>query len=197
MDYNIDLMKIKRWDIKDKSFELAYCSHTIEHLSNEAVQNLFSNVFRILKSGSTFRIVVPDIDLALYHYKNKNLEWFQICYGKFAHLPKDMNFALEHYLLTFFATKKREEVNLMNVREDFKKLSKQEFLEKYGSDYTYSNSNYHINWWNFEKLKKFLEKVGFKEIKKSCFKQSEIPEFCNNDFDSTIPQMSLFIDCKN
>jgi SAM-dependent methyltransferase len=189
-------MKAKKWDIQDKSFELAYCSHAIEHLSDEAVKNLFSNVFRILKKGSTFRIVVPNIDLALYHYENKNLEWFQICYGKFAHLPKDINFALEHYLLTFFATKKREEVNLREVRENFRKLSKQKFIEKYGSDYTYSNPNYHINWWNFEKLKKFLEKERFMDVKKSCFRQSEIPEFCNNDFDGTIPQMSLFVDCK-
>jgi hypothetical protein len=196
IDYKVDLMKIIKWGIKDNSFKLAYCSHVIEHLSDDAVKNLFSNTFRILKKGSIFRIVVPDIDLALYHYKMKNLDWFLTFYNTPSYRPKNMVFALEYYLITFFATMKRERINLREVRSYFKNTTKKEFLKKYKADYSYDHPNYHINWFNFKKLKSFLKMAGFIKIKKSEFKKSKEIEFCHKEFDKTSPQMSLFVECK-
>jgi len=169
MDYFINLMDNNKWDIKDNSFEMAYCSHVIEHLTDDAVKFLLKETYRVLTNNSTFRIVVPDYDLALQHYNQKDLEWFKLCYGKFAHLPEQEDDPLKHYLFKFYSK---------------------------GENYDYNKSNIHINWFNKEKLISFLEDVGFTQIKVSAYKQSDEVEMCGDDFDGTIPMMSLYIECK-
>jgi len=198
IDHDINLMETKRWDIPDNKFELAYCSCTIEHFPNKESQHLLNETYRILKKGSIFRVVAPDITLALLHYKNKDLEWFESCYGKFAHLPKNKEYALEHYLLTFFSTKKVEvdNIDLEQVRIDFNNMWNEDFLKKYISKYSYEHSNHHINWFDKFKLAEFLKESGFKDIQVRKRNDSDAEEFHDKDFDTTIPQMSLFMECK-
>ena len=46
-----DLMELKPLPIEDNVAELVYSSHTIEHVSDEAVRNMLSESYRILKPG--------------------------------------------------------------------------------------------------------------------------------------------------
>lgn len=50
-------------DYKDQSVDLIYTSHCIEHLPWDAVPALLCDIFRVLKSKGTARIVVPDMDI--------------------------------------------------------------------------------------------------------------------------------------
>jgi SAM-dependent methyltransferase len=47
------------------SFEGAFCEHTLEHLHPHHAKKFLKEVRRVLKPGSIFRIVVPDLDLYL------------------------------------------------------------------------------------------------------------------------------------
>ena len=60
---NFDLFSLKKLPIPDNTTEIVYSSHTIEHINDEAAQNMFNEAYRILKEGGIFRITTPNIDL--------------------------------------------------------------------------------------------------------------------------------------
>jgi hypothetical protein len=45
----------------DNSLDAIYCSHTLEHVTRNSHQTIFSDAHSILKNGGIFRICVPDI----------------------------------------------------------------------------------------------------------------------------------------
>jgi hypothetical protein len=49
IDMNFDLFELKPLPIESKSASIVYSSHTIEHITDEAAQNLFDEAYRILK----------------------------------------------------------------------------------------------------------------------------------------------------
>lgn len=53
---------------KDKTIDLIYASHCLEHFSHRKVSNVLSEWFRVLKDGGILRISVPDFDLLLKIY---------------------------------------------------------------------------------------------------------------------------------
>ena len=56
-----DLMELKPLPIEDNVGELIYSSHTIEHVSDEAVRNMLSESYRILKPGGDIRLTTLDV----------------------------------------------------------------------------------------------------------------------------------------
>lgn len=68
---NVDLLKnenIIQHNIKeelpfyDETFDAVYSSHALEHLTPQDGKKMIKEVFRILKKGGIFRIVVPDLE---------------------------------------------------------------------------------------------------------------------------------------
>lgn len=54
--------------VADNSCDAVYCSHTLEHLSLEDFRNALKNSYKALKSGGTFRFVLPDLEWAARTY---------------------------------------------------------------------------------------------------------------------------------
>ncbi|HCI59121.1 MAG TPA: hypothetical protein DFH96_10075, partial [Bacteroidetes bacterium] len=73
---NYDLFSLEPIPIETDSAELVYTSHTIEHVNNAAVQNLFNESFRILKPGGRLRVVTQDIKLSYRAYKDNDRHFF-------------------------------------------------------------------------------------------------------------------------
>jgi hypothetical protein len=48
--------------VEDGSAKGIYCSHVLEHLALNEFRVTLSNVFRYLKPGGVFRLVVPDLE---------------------------------------------------------------------------------------------------------------------------------------
>lgn len=48
--------------LADSSCAGIYCSHVLEHLALEDLDAALRNVFRMLRPGGTFRLVVPDLE---------------------------------------------------------------------------------------------------------------------------------------
>lgn len=59
---------VKGLPVSDNSCQAVYCSHVIEHLSLEEARQAIRNSFRILKSGGTFRFVLPDLEYYIRQY---------------------------------------------------------------------------------------------------------------------------------
>jgi len=56
---------VKGLPVPPTSCEAVYCSHVLEHLSLDDFRKALRNTHRILKSGGTFRLVVPDLDYSI------------------------------------------------------------------------------------------------------------------------------------
>jgi predicted SAM-dependent methyltransferase len=75
---NIDIdsasTDVIRYDIRkglpfpDNSFDAAYSSHILEHLTPEEGLNFLSEQNRILKKGGIIRVVVPDLEIICRNY---------------------------------------------------------------------------------------------------------------------------------
>jgi len=56
--------------IKSETCDVIYCSHVLEHLSLEDFRTALGNTFSYLKSGGTFRLVLPDLEFSINQYNN-------------------------------------------------------------------------------------------------------------------------------
>jgi ubiquinone/menaquinone biosynthesis C-methylase UbiE len=54
--------------IKANSCDAVFCSHTLEHLSLIDFYKALNNTYRILKPGSIFRCILPDLEFAAKNY---------------------------------------------------------------------------------------------------------------------------------
>jgi predicted SAM-dependent methyltransferase len=62
--------------IPDGSAEIFYTSHTVEHLTDDAVGALFGEAYRCLKPDGTFRITTPDMDLEYQAFVSGDRDFF-------------------------------------------------------------------------------------------------------------------------
>lgn len=59
---------IKGLPIKDNSVDGIYCSHTLEHLSLDDLRVALKNTMKVMKPGSIFRMVLPDLEFYAKKY---------------------------------------------------------------------------------------------------------------------------------
>ena len=206
---NHDLMSLKPLPINSDSAEIIYTSHTIEHISEEAVQCLFNEAFRSLTKGGVFRITTgPDADLDYSALLRKDSHWFywdlyQDSKGAFAKPLVESNIAERwlHHLASCLSylshTPSKIKFSEDQIWEVIKNNKKEEALDYFTSLCNY-NPSYpadHISWWNYSKIKKYLENAGFESILKSGFRQSSSPLLRKSElFDSTHPQITVYVE---
>jgi predicted SAM-dependent methyltransferase len=215
IDYNVDLEEGSQWPIEEQSVDLIFTGHTLEHLSDAAIKHTLQEAARILRSGGGIRISVPDIDIAIQHYENQNLEW----YTEFRpnSPPRDLysyrndqkDFVLEEYLLSVFATHLTNArisgttdqhcADLSQVRSDYNSMGKQAFFQKYSNrvrdEWQSENPGLHRNWFDYQRLVDLLSDAGFKNIRKKCSQQSVYTEFCRPEFGKR-PYLSLNVEAE-
>lgn len=59
---------LKGIPFNDKSFDLVYHSHVLEHFSKEDGEKFVSECLRVLKPGGVLRIVIPDLECIVKEY---------------------------------------------------------------------------------------------------------------------------------
>lgn len=193
-----DLMTFDSVPLADKSVGAFYCSHVVEHLPDTYDLHLFSEVHRCLADGGTFRVVCPDLSLALRAYSTKDWLFFEDFYSE--SIP-----SLEHGLTRFFATQIVKSNSKLFIRDsEIKQLiTKSDSLMSFCKDitgildldYQKENPNDHINWFTEQKLTEMLSDVGFSDIRVSRPWQSFSPSMRDRlYFDNTLPAFSLFIE---
>ena len=215
MEY--DLMALAPIALPDNSAELFYSSHTVEHVSDAAVQNLFNEAHRILKNGGVFRVTTPNIDLALRAFIENDRNYFYWADdfsepGLYQKLPYDrpLNQAsMEQIFLTHFATSTSiihldgspDRFSDEKVRELFSTMTPEAALDfitsKCSPEVQNKYPGNHINWWNKDKMFRMFSAAGFSDIRLSGYGQSISPVLRDtNYFDLRHPAMSLYVEAR-
>jgi len=209
-----NLMEFGEFSIKSNTAECIYTSHTVEHVTNEAVEVLFREAFRCLKKGGVIRVTTPDVELNYSAYQNKDRSYyyfsdmysmkgtyedkFKIPYNQFSFpqlflhqiagqlVPNDIRRGGSGVKLP---DDKIEEIISSNSLEDACDI----FIEMCKFDS--SQANNHVNWWSYGKLKKMLADAGFDVIYRSGYGQSRMNILRDtNYFDNTHPAISLYVE---
>lgn len=213
---HFDLMSLDVFPIKSNSGNIVYTSHTIEHITDAAADNLFKNVYRILKDDGVFRITCPNVDLFYRAYKEKDRYFYKGRLQRYSHkkemervnLLKPMKKASSAQLFLWHVACHTSKLHADGADERFS----DEDLNKIFSEMDYEESldyitshcsidlqkkypGNHINWWNHKKVKRKLKKAGFSKIYDSFYGQSCLPPLRNTSyFDNTHPEFSLYVE---
>ncbi|MFO7559260.1 MAG: methyltransferase domain-containing protein [Desulfobacterales bacterium] len=210
-----DLFSLDPLPIESESAEIVYSSHSVEHVNDEAAQNIFNESYRILKPAGYIRIVTPNIDLEYRAYKEDDREFF-FWIDKYS-IPKNykrMHFnqpfndaSIDQIFLAHFATSVSvlhsdgapERIDDNELNRIFNAMDYEEALNyictKCPIEIQKKYPGNHMNWWNKKKMFSMLSQAGFKKIYLSGYGQS----YCHvlRDimfFDNTNPKIALYIE---
>jgi SAM-dependent methyltransferase len=185
----------------NSSVDVIYCSHVIEHIENEYIENLFTECFRVLKAKGIMRITCPDAEF-LYQvskigstYWQWRNEWFKSVFYK-GGKPRPVD-----YLVREIATPQLlgyvNSINNIDYFDAFQSMGMNDFFEylTHKLEYRVKYPGDHINYWSFEKISKMLSKIGFETVIRSKWSGSICREMTSiAKFDITYPKMSLYVD---
>jgi len=76
-DFSMNFNKIDKFPKESFSTDAIYCSNIAERIEPYKIVWFFSEIYRILKNKGIFRIVVPDIEIAIRKYKRKEYNWLR------------------------------------------------------------------------------------------------------------------------
>jgi len=210
---NYDLMELKPLPIEDNIAELVYSSHTIEHVSDEAVRNMLSESFRILKPDGGIRLTAPDAWLAFQAYMRKDTKfWYCVDWysqpGNWENYSKiPLSNASTHQLFLHDFASQVCEIDIDDSPP--RKITDSEILEVFSSNSDVRKLDYftkqckfnpehpgnHMNWWTHDKLISFLKEAGFSEPYTSGWGQSVFPPLRETSlFDDSHPKISLYVE---
>lgn len=188
-DFYTDLREMTPLEIEDNCIVKAFSSHCIEHVKDEHIEHLLNELHRCMKSGGILRLSCPDVDKAFDAYKRNDAKWFH--WLKQSHIGEMLLNTIVSYEHLAGGPQASEEV----VKEKFNTLSKDEFINWCTSMVDESRPYIaHRNGIHFEKLKRMLEKAGFKNVKRSSYLKSQDKELQNPTFDK-YEDISLFVEC--
>lgn len=188
VDFHHDLTSNKPFPFADGSVHLLYSEHVFEHLKDEWCAHIFQEAYRTLEIGGGFRIVVPDADLIYDRMVDRDEAFFK------SWIERDKTSIAESFRTLVGQARKP-----LDEAEFYRRLStlpKEEFLDwcKEGLEYDWERTGEHINWFNFDKLKRMLERAGFTRVRRSEAQQSQFLEARGSEFD-TRAWYSVHVEC--
>ncbi len=199
VEINFDLSLKADFPIESESLELAYTSHTIEHLEFEMVDKLFREAFRTLKCGGGFRVTCPDMSLHLDALIKGDKHFYYW-------IPSGQHFSQEQHFLEQFA----QPLSASYIEGEEPSIPDEEIIDRFRSDpseaFEYFSSQckfnpeqvgFHISWWTRKRVVDLLKQVGFSEVYISGHSQSRFPPLRDKSyFDTTQVPHSLYIDAR-
>tara|TARA_B100000214_G_scaffold240148_1_gene175741 strand:+ start:8086 stop:8937 length:852 start_codon:yes stop_codon:yes gene_type:complete len=149
-----DLNKI---NLKNKSCDVVFISHTLEHIPHIQIQRVLTEINRIMKAGATIRILVPNIEVIAKAYVKKDKKFFKKALDEDHSIRTDLGFG--GMLMNFIVSPGQDTIL---IDRNLKK-----FIAGYAHLYAY----------DFSMMKILLKKCGFKNITKKKFCDSKIKDF--------------------
>lgn len=207
-----DIMAKQPLPFADNSIKIAYTSHTIEHVKDDAVAALFREVHRVLEPGGIFRVTTgPDADTDYRALMNNDADWFywddwystpdqygHMCLRPPASAPLPERWL--HHVASALAPnanapgKKYDAKEIMDI---LRSKTKEEALDFFTSQCPFDpeRPGHHVSWWNNDKGIRYLRDAGFATVYRSGHRQSVSPLLrLSNLFDSTHPPMSIYVE---
>ncbi len=195
-----DLMSDQPFDVADSSLKAVFTSHTIEHLNDEYTLRMFKNVYRSLEPGGYFRVTCPDAALAYRAYQRGDKSFWE---------PDDKKYSLEQLFLSVFSAScsaimdenEQDRVSDEEVSRIFSEMPMEEAFDHFTKDKPMllisKHPQSHDTWFTAEKVMRMLAEAGFSDIWDSKYGQSVFqPMRDTGYFDTTRPDISLFVECR-
>ena len=99
LDYKVeknDKFRIKgdlnNINLKNKSCDVVFISHTLEHIPHIQIQKVLTEINRIMKEGATIRILVPNIEAVAKAYVKKDKKFFRQAIDEDHSIRTDLGF---------------------------------------------------------------------------------------------------------
>jgi ubiquinone/menaquinone biosynthesis C-methylase UbiE len=198
-DVEFDLSSKEPLPFSDNRFEGVYTSHTFEHLADHNAKHCFKEIYRVLKSKGTFRITVPNMDLYLDAYDNKDLSFFNWIRQKNVYAVDSWL----RFITREFAGAVVDDYTDEELIDMYKNLGRSEYLNFFQKEQNECLDSYknipdiHKSFWTPKKMTTFLKEAGFKNIYQSERFKSNVKHFGNKKntgFNRTRPAISLYIE---
>lgn len=202
-----DFCSTKPLPFNTESVSIFYSSHTIEHLPDQSVLQLFSEVNRCLKKNGLFRLTCPDMEIQFRAYQNRDrCFWPQPSPWSTNLLSLEDRF-LEHFatvLTKYHSTRLLSDKVINILPQELSDLSTSKCMEDFFKEITLRiphNANKllpegHCNWFTSSKIVRLLKEANFTNVYTSGYGQSADPRLRNVDlFDATCPELSLYVEC--
>ena len=163
----------------DKTFDVVFTSHMIEHISHYKIEQVICEINRVLKYNGVLRILTPDLQKLATAYVNKDWETMNL------YLKEDgSNFE-----------------PVLGIGQAFMSFLSSPGHDNYliSSDWSEPIAGYaHMFSYDYEMLSGLLERYGFHSIIYSDIDESEIEDhkdlrICSYDHDKN---HSLVVECK-
>lgn len=204
-------MALQDFPIESNSAQAVYSSHTIEHVSDVAVEKFLAESHRILTQGGIIRLTAPDAELDWRAYHDKDIEFW---YWRHEPLFNSPNFSAapmkqaspeQLFMLHLFSQLSNTSKDT-NTQRRFDDAEVAEILHQnemtaafdYFVQYCRFNDQYpgnHINWWTKDKAIAFLRRAGFTDIRISAYGQNYCASMRNTRFfDNTMPKISFYVE---
>ena len=207
-----DLMALEPLPIPSGRAEIIYASHTIEHVSETAVRNLFTESYRALAPGGLLRVTCPDAETDFRAMMLGDTHWFY--WDEYYVEPKDYevqwtappaSMSIEERWLNHVASALAPHDKSPSGIKYHAPQIRQITAEKgFGGclDFFTAQVSYdpvrpmnHVSWWTHEKVMRYLREAGFTNVYRSGRSQSaSVLMRGSEQFDSTHPQMSLYVE---
>jgi SAM-dependent methyltransferase len=208
-----DLMQCGPLPFESGTAELVYTSHTVEHVSDAAVENLFREAYRILKPGGGLRVTTgPDAELDYAALMRGDADWFywdenyvtpgtyeDQLHGPATSVPLEERW-LHHVASQLAPNCKSEHPNKVGAAAIKKLLSEKSMVE--ALDWLTAQCRFdphmpgnHMSWWSKAKAMDVMRRAGFETVYPSAYGQSRFAVLRNTHyFDNTHPSMSLYVE---
>lgn len=195
-DFNLidiphNLMDMRPIPLADKSVDVIYSEHCIEHITHEAVEYMISDCYRMLKDGGHLKISCPDANKLFDMYSNDK--------DKLKRTVKQ-DWSAEHTLVDWVATPVRRVLNTKEIRVLIEANNGMKVLDVFSDMCRFDKTQQekkpgdHLSWWNYEKLHKAFVLVGFHKIHKCKRNDSWCEELRQPFLDKTAPDLSVRIE---
>jgi hypothetical protein len=203
-----DAMTLDPLPIATDSARLFFFSHVNEHLDDEMNTHVLSEVYRSLAPGGMVRLVFPDFDLATRAHREGDRSFFLKDWNRAAAAQEERKDRdISSLLLDFFATRAQIQSpvdgNVKLTGDQFHALIRdlgyegaaQLVSSRMSLEAQAKAPGLHINWWNYNKMRRFLQAAGFAKVERSAFLQSACPALRDRKFfDKTQPAMSCYVE---
>ena len=144
-------------NLKDKSCDLVFISHTLEHIPHVQIQKVLTEINRIMKKGATIRLLVPNLEIIAKAYVKKDKTFFKKAIDEDHSIRTDLGFG--GMMMNFIVSPGQDTV-LLNRN-----------LNKFISGYA------HLYAYDFYMMRKLLQICGFSQISKKKFCSSKFYDF--------------------
>ena len=177
---------------KDNSVSFIYSSHFFEHLTYFEGRDLIRECYRVAAPNAIIRIVVPDVELLVRKYVDKDSEFnAMIAKDRLNDWPFEDR---EFNEIGFAEILSTEFYGAQNIPDFWTKLfvclhEGQSILNAKRKMAMY----YHKWMYDFESLKKLFEYGGFRNIRRCKYRKGKVPDL---DFLDTNEEFSLFVEAE-